>query len=238
MIPGSKEWLIAAEERFGGFITNVPRTKVSDIDPRSKKQLATGGMAGGDRMSGQHHGYAAHYETALRPFLGRPVVLVEVGILTGIGLAIWSDLFPSGQIIGLDIDLSHVNRNMAALKARGAFTNNNIELHEFDQLRASSGRFAEILSGRKVDILIDDGLHTNDAILTTLRSARPHLASEFVYIVEDNYRVHRRIRHQHPGWMVASHGELTVITPRGSHVPREGRLSRWLSDSLLRLIGR
>ncbi len=69
-------------------------------------------MRGGDRMSPLRHNYGRYYEHALRPFVGREdVTLVELGILTGIGLAVWTDLFPHGRIIGLDIDLSHFAQN-------------------------------------------------------------------------------------------------------------------------------
>ena len=91
-------------------------------------------MTGGDRMF--HHGYAAVYAKHLQPFVGRrfdPLTVVEAGILRGSGLAMWSELFPRADIIGLDIDLSHVRENLPNLKECGAFPGREPELHVFDQ---------------------------------------------------------------------------------------------------------
>jgi len=134
-------------------------------------------MTGGDRMF--HHGYAAAYSAHLRPFLLRGderLTIVEIGILKGTGLALWSALFPNADIIGLDIDLSHTEGNLDFLKSRGAFANRPPELHIFDQLEHGPSRIAEILRGRKIDLCIDDGYHSKRAILKTAEAVFPHLA--------------------------------------------------------------
>ena len=48
----------------------------------------------------------------------------------------------------------------------------------------------EILNCGKIDIRIDDGNHSNEANLTTLKCVLPHLNDEFVYFVEDNQNVY------------------------------------------------
>lgn len=213
--PGTAEWLVAAERHYGGYVDRVKRRKVSPNDPRKPEEIATGGMIGGDRMSAQHHGYAAKYAEYLLPAVrsGRHVVLVEVGILKGSGLATWSDLFPKGRIIGFDIDLSHTRANMENLKARGAFKNSNMELHEFDQLLDNRSMLRNILGRDKIDVLIDDGAHTEAAILATMRSVQPHLAEDFVYLIEDNETVASSIAAEFPDLTLDRCGELTVATP-------------------------
>ena len=67
------------------------------------------------------------------------------------------------------------------------------ELHEYDQFVYSADYLHEILNGDKIDICIDDGNHSNEAILTTLNSVLPHLNDEFVYLVEDNQNVYEEI---------------------------------------------
>ena len=64
--PGTKEWLIGAEIKYGGFTAKVPRNKVSPKDPRTNEELSMGGMVGGDRML--HHGYASKYSEYLLPY--------------------------------------------------------------------------------------------------------------------------------------------------------------------------
>jgi len=176
---GSSEWLIRSEVRYGGCVTNVARRRVSRRDERTAEQLAFGGMTGGDRML--HHGYAPTYARYLQSFLGaRNLTVAEFGILKGTGLAIWCDLFADAHVIGLDIDLSHFEENRSTLERRGAFQQNEPELHEYDQLVSGHGCLRQILNGKTLDIVIDDGLHSTESIITTWRSVEPFLSSRFV----------------------------------------------------------
>lgn len=213
---GSEEWLVAAEMKYGGHVTKVERRSVSTADPRGGAALRRGGMTGGDRMF--HHGYAAVYAEHLAPFLGRrfdPLTLIETGILRGSGLAVWSELFPRADIIGLDIDLSHTRGNLPDLKARGAFPTREPELHVFDQFLDGQQRMGEILGARKIDIFIDDGFHSDETILNTYRAAEPFLAESFVYFVEDNDQVAPLLAAACPGRTVIACGEMTVVKSRG-----------------------
>jgi hypothetical protein len=211
-IPGTRAWLVRMEHKFGGFVKNVPRHRASPADHRTPGQLARGGMIGGDRMGFACHGYGGTYSRYLLPFVGaEPLVLVEAGILKGSGLAIWSDLFPRGRIIGLDIDLQHTRANMENLKHAGAFRHGDPELHEFDQLQENSNLLKTILGNDKISVFIDDGLHSRDSILTTLQSVLPHLSERFVYFIEDNRRVHTEIRERFPAMKVVSSGKMTVL---------------------------
>ena len=210
-LPGTAKWLIAKEIQYGGYHTNVPRIKVSSQDPRAKEEIKTGGMTGGDRML--YHGYAEKYQEHLSRFIqpSRRITLIEVGILKGTGLAIWSDLFKESRIIGLDIDLSHINNNMSNLNKRGAFANNEPEIYEFDQFLDNEEYLRQIIKEDKVDICIDDGLHSEETILTTFASMLPVLNREFVYFIEDNHDVHKVIRTKYPEYSVENSGELTIV---------------------------
>ena len=73
----------------------------------------------GDRMN--HHNYSEFYSKILQPFLDKEIYLIEVGILTGIGLAIWCDIFNKANIIGYDIDIGNYIKNKEHLKSLGAF---------------------------------------------------------------------------------------------------------------------
>ena len=185
--------------------------KVSPLDPRSSMEIRQRRLVGGDRML--NHGYAKRYERYLRPYVHseNPVVLVEIGIFRGTGLAIWCDLFENGRIIGLDIDLGHIESQMGILESLGAFARNRPQLHEFDQFLDNTEYLGSILNGARIDICIDDGQHSSESILTTMNSVMPHLADHFVYFVEDNRQVRREIADQYSQWNVEGKGELTVI---------------------------
>lgn len=208
-------WLAATEKRFGGYHRNVPRGHVSEFDPRTPDQIATGGMTGGDRMF--HHGYAEAYADGLAPFVAernKEWTILEVGILKGTGLALWSELFPNADVIGLDIDLDHTRSNLPMLKQRGAFPRTDPELHRFDQFADGESRIAEILNGRNVDICIDDGFHSTETILKTAEAIAPFLSERFVYFAEDNDHVAPSLEARFPKWDVRPIQELTVISPR------------------------
>lgn len=211
LIMGSSAWLIATELKYGGMVTNVKRQKVSPWDPRTIQQVEAGGMTGGDRML--HHGYAIKYSEFLGPYIrnNEPVVMVEFGILKGTGLAVWCDLFKNGRIIGLDIDLHHIERNRENLLALGAFRHNDYEIYEFDQFLDNQRYLGKILNREKVDICIDDGFHSNKSIITTMKSVVPYLNRKFLYIVEDNDQVHKDIEMEFPDFAVQSFGKLTII---------------------------
>lgn len=209
---GSPPWLVAAEHHFGGFVTGVPRNRVSPHDPRSREELARGGMTGGDRMA--HHGYAEAYSRFLAPFVARRherLTIVEIGILKGTGLALLSRLFPRATLIGLDVDPQHFRDNLAFLKSRGAFGEADPEVHEFDQFSDGEDKVLQILRGRKVDIVIDDGFNSIDTIVNSARALKSSLAADFVYFTEDNAAAATALRREFPDHPVLSAGELTVV---------------------------
>lgn len=210
--PGTTAWLVYTEIKYGGIVTKVPRNKVSPKDPRTKEQLIQGGMVGGDRML--HHGYAKKYSEYLLPYVkkGGAVTVAEFGILKGTGLAIWCDLFQDGRILGFDIDLGHIYDNMDNLKNLGAFKIKQPELYEFDQFLDNIDYLGTILKGDRIDICIDDGFHSDESILITMKSVIPHLADKFVYFIEDNSDVHKEIRSIYPNLLVDNDGEITIVS--------------------------
>lgn len=139
-------------------------------------------------MSLAHHNYAPSYARHLRHWLerGATPTIVEVGILRGSGLAIWCELFPRSMVVGLDIDLSHIRDNIPNLRRRGAFEHNEPELLHFDAYAPDTSELVRRLGGRSIDIVIDDGPHTVEAIYSTAAALRPLLAEHYTYFVEDN----------------------------------------------------
>ena len=211
--PGTRSWLVEREMRYGGYVTGLKRHRISDLDTYSLK-WNDHSLVGGDRMNPRRHNYGRLYARHLKPFLesGSPVTLVEVGVLRGTGLAIWSDLFPGGRIIGLDIDLTHFESNLGRLMRSGAFKAENYEVHLFDGFVDNVGYLAQLLQGDTVDIVIDDASHADESILATFDSIRVGLAKNFVYFVEDNKTVHSELNRRYPQYRVESFGEMTIVT--------------------------
>lgn len=183
--PGTADWLIVTERRFGGFVKNVQVNTVSEVDPRDYDDVLKQGMQGGDRMA--FHGYAGEYEKYLAPFIDKHKrgLLVEIGILKGQGLALWCELFPEWRVVGLDIDLHNAVANDEHLRSVGAFATNKPELHKFDQLLVDKYPINNWLQGNRPNIVIDDGLHSAESVFNTARVFLPQMSGEAVYIVED-----------------------------------------------------
>ena len=215
--PGSDAWLIQRERMYGGMTSGVVRRRVSTLDPRSHEELSHTTMTGGDRMHPANHGYGRIYAKYLRSFVQSTanVTLVEVGILKGTGLAVWSDLFPKGRIIGLDLDLSHFFENLQWLRDAGAFSADNCSVYEFDGFEKNSDlRCILSENSERIDIVIDDASHIDEAIVATFDSFRPHLANNFVYFVEDNKNVWKVLKTRYPQYKIRSLRHMTVICPR------------------------
>ena len=152
-------------------------------------------------MSSQEHAYASCYAHLLEGHRrmwahqlqtgggGQPVLVAEVGILKGSGLALWSDLFSaSARIHGFDKYLDTARNNLDFLGGRGAFAKNNTFLHEMDQLvdkKKNREMLGSVAQGAKFVFVVDDGLHTEEALVATFASFYEHLADGFLYVMED-----------------------------------------------------
>lgn len=212
---GSPEWFVAAEKKYGGYHTFLKRRLVSPSDHRNENEINKGGMQGGDRM--YHHSYSKIYSQYLKPFSlddTNPKTLIEIGILKGTGLAIWSEFMPKADIIGLDIDLSYTTENIPFLMSKGAFKKKPPELHKFDQLNCDPHDVKKILGSRKIDICIDDGLHSDESIIKTLNAVIPSLADNFVYFIEDHATISSVLSVNYPQFKIIDYDEMTVIVPK------------------------
>lgn len=203
---GSEGWLIEREAFYGGRVEDL---SVNTHQRRANK-LA---HIGGDRML--HHGYGKHYSRHLARFLTcrESLSIVEIGILKGSGLAIWCEMFPSAAVFGLDIDLSYFHANVDFLKDRGGFRHSMPKLLEFDQFE-DNRHLVRTRIGTDINVCIDDGHHSHEAILSTFRSMRPNLARGFVYFIEDNDSVADVIQSHYSDLVVHRYGALTVLEER------------------------
>lgn len=212
-----ENFLKNSEIKYGGECI-VRRNKISQHDPRTKEILDRNNMRGGDRMTEKINNYAPIYSKYLSNMENEPSVIVEIGVLNGTGLAIWSDLFPDSRVVGLDIDLSHYWGNKQTLENLGAFKNNNVEVYEFDQLHHNNNEIlSKIFSKEKIQFLIDDGLHLNESILNSINDFLPFLDKHFLYVVEDNKVVYDEIaRIYSDKFNVFNEGKITILQGRRS----------------------
>jgi cephalosporin hydroxylase len=116
------------------------------------------------------------YEELLTKYRGKNVTFVEVGVLNGGSLFMWRDYFgPAARIIGIDL-------NPDAKK----WEKDNFEIFVGSQ---SDEKFWDLLflSIGDVDVVLDDGGHTNEQQIVTAEKCIPHIKDGGMLIVEDTH---------------------------------------------------
>lgn len=133
---------------------------------------------GSDKWGGVHW-YTRHYDRHFRTLRDEPVRLLEIGVggyddptAGGASLRVWQRYFRRGLIYGMDIyDKTGIDgpriRTIQGDQSDPAF---------LAELAADLGPF---------DIVIDDGSHLNEHVLTSFDALFPHVSDGGLYVVED-----------------------------------------------------
>ncbi len=116
------------------------------------------------------------YERHLARFRGNSPVMIEIGVMGGGSLAMWKEYFgPGSQIIGVDI-------------------NPQCKAHEADGIEVFIGSqddpvvINKIFSKYpKIDIVLDDGSHIMQHMITSFELMYGRVQPNGVYIVEDTH---------------------------------------------------
>lgn len=151
---------------------------------------------GADRMRSASHTYGPCYAAMINKMMplwlhGQPsskLVVGEVGILTGSGLAVWSSVFPEAEVHGFDFFLNNTRDNLPFLRSKGAFARGDPVLHTYDQTKkvaVNAAETEELFRHGKLQLLVDDGLHTDRAIIDTFLSFKDSMHERGLYVIED-----------------------------------------------------
>lgn len=136
-----------------------------------------------------YHSYAPIYSLFFNSIRHNTLNLMEVGIGTsdptiqssmgengtpGASLRAWKEFFPNGNIVGLDIDEKII------------FAEERIETFCVDQTDPISiSKFLASNGNRVFDVIIDDGLHTENAAHVFFENCFHLLKSKGFYFIED-----------------------------------------------------
>jgi len=125
--------------------------------------------------------YLQVYDRILSPYKDAPVRLFEVGVQNGGSLDVWSRYFSNAKsIVGCDID--PVCRNLVYDDKRISVVVGNVNTENvFNEITAHSGTY---------DIIIDDGSHLSDDIISTFIIYFQILSPGGIYIVEDTHTMY------------------------------------------------
>ena len=135
------------------------------------------GIYGSDKWN--YHWYAQHYEQHLAPIRRKKLNVLEIGIggyanpkEGGGSLRMWRAYLPYSHIYGIDTydKTAHDERRITT------FTGSQTDTAFLDQVIQKIGR---------VDLIVDDGSHINEHVITTFHHLFPKLADGGLYVVED-----------------------------------------------------
>jgi len=132
------------------------------------------------RTYAKPHDYARHYDYLFTPLRDQPVKLLEIGAAGGEGIQMWMGYFnnPDARFFGVDI-VSNTN----PFNTLGQFGT-----YFFNQGDQSSPTFWACWladHGGDLDIVIDDGGHYNDGIITSFNALWPAVKPGGLYAIED-----------------------------------------------------
>ena len=120
--------------------------------------------------------YLPVYQELLARYVNKPITIVEIGILNGGSLFMWRELLgPDARIIGIDN-----NPGAKALEAEG--------FEIFIGNQACTLFWAEFFAAvGAVDVIIDDGGHTNKQQIETLEACLDNINDGGMLITEDTH---------------------------------------------------
>jgi len=116
--------------------------------------------------------YLRQYEGFFAPWRRDKINVIEIGVQAGPSLKVWEWLFTQAQIVGIDIDPSCT-----------ALANDRVAIEIGNQ---ANGPFMDrVCALYPPTILIDDGSHKAEHIITTFERVFPKLLPGGLYIAED-----------------------------------------------------
>lgn len=126
------------------------------------------------------HAYTPEYELYFEPVRYDELKILEVGVGGGESIQMWLEYFPNAYVFGLDkvCDTNPWNTRGAATHARYKFISG-------DQTDPTMWQCLLADHGYNWDIVIDDGGHFNDEVITTWVGMWPAVAPGGLYCIED-----------------------------------------------------
>jgi len=127
------------------------------------------------KYSKKYSTYFDVYSKHLEKFQ-KPITFVEVGVFEGGSLEFWLKVLPKGsKVIGVEFNSEAMNIDLE-----------NIEIVIGDQ---GDSNFWDTFFNKfgKIDVLLDDGGHTNKQQIITVLSALPFMNNQGLILVEDTH---------------------------------------------------
>lgn len=127
---------------------------------------------------GSTHSYIEVYESILRPYRYTAKNILEIGLMSGESLKMWSEYF-SGTVYGMDCSVTPID-GLADLRPaiREGY---NIKIGD----ASNPADIHKYFYGMKFDVVIEDCNHDLEQQLQVYATLKPYMAEGSIYIVED-----------------------------------------------------
>lgn len=154
------------------------------IEQKADKGSADYTHAQGHKVTG--HGYAQHYDLAFDRLRHSPVKLLEIGVGGGESIRTWLEYFdnPDTRVYGVDI-VHTTNPYNTVIVVNADKPDPRYTFVTGDQGSEIFWQCFVADYGSDWDILVDDGGHANDQIITTFKMMWPHIKRGGCYAIED-----------------------------------------------------
>jgi len=143
------------------------------VDPLSRLAITYGT----DKFG--YHDYPPNYYHLFKHLKDKPIRLMEIGVggyqdadRGGESLEVWRDFFPNGRIVGIDIQKKEMNLGERVTILQGS----QVDPDFLAEVVREHGPF---------DIIIDDGSHQNEHVVTSFELLFGGLAEGGIYVAED-----------------------------------------------------
>lgn len=127
----------------------------------------------GTDKSSQIHNYCVKYEKYLPFKRTDELKVLEIGVLDGSSLKMWSDYFIFSEIIGIDINKQCKEYEEGRIKVEIGSQNNKYFLNEIGE------------KYQMFDMILDDGSHINSDVIFSFEHLFKYVKPGGLYIVED-----------------------------------------------------
>lgn len=127
-------------------------------------------------LSIKHSSYFQVYEELLSKYINKKITFIEIGVFNGGSLFMWRSYFgPEARIIGIDFNPDAKKWEKDGFEI---FIGSQSDPEFWDNFFAAVG---------DVDIILDDGGHTNEQQIITTYKCIPHIKNGGMLIVEDTH---------------------------------------------------
>ena len=137
------------------------------------------------------HNYTSVYEMYFDTLRDKPIKMLEIGIwdhrFPGASVKLWTSYFTDLDFIGFEIQPEAKQLEQP-----------NVRIYTGDQYKIDDLNNCITQYGSDYDIIIDDGIHTFDAIKVSFEVLYPHLKNGGIYVIED---IHANDSRYIEGWL-------------------------------------